>query len=33
VRAEIHVDGDLAVFDTLASVTDTFDPHLNLVTP
>jgi hypothetical protein len=33
VRAEIHIDGDLAVFDTLASVTDTFDPHLTLVTP
>jgi hypothetical protein len=33
VRAEIHVDADLAVFDTLASVTDTFDPHLKIVTP
>jgi alkyl sulfatase BDS1-like metallo-beta-lactamase superfamily hydrolase len=33
MRAEVHVDGDLAVFDTLASVTDTFDSHLNLVTP
>ena len=32
-QAGVTVDGDIAAFETLASVTDTFDPHFNIVTP
>jgi alkyl sulfatase BDS1-like metallo-beta-lactamase superfamily hydrolase len=32
-KASVAVDGDLGVLDTLASVTDTFDPAFNIVTP
>jgi hypothetical protein len=29
----LATEGDLGVVDTLASVTDTFDPTFNIVTP
>ena len=32
-NAGVAADGDLGVLDTLASVTDTFDPAFNIVTP
>jgi alkyl sulfatase BDS1-like metallo-beta-lactamase superfamily hydrolase len=32
-RFSLHTEGDTGVFATLAAVTDTFDPHFNLVTP
>ena len=29
----VEIEGDIGAFETLASVTDTFDPHFNIVTP
>ena len=32
-EAGLTIEGDLGVLDTLASVTDSFDPTFNIVTP